>query len=763
MKPYLAVIADAFREALASRVLWLVLLGVLLFLAVLAPLGLRDEVTTQFKRFDVTSSQRLKSLLESSARSPRETATSHVVAAMNPDLQSRLRDSGKANVKRLRTHEILDELNLLLDSQDWYDAQLWEATTRLSELRELDSADADSLGAEQLRRRNRLRLEAALPGVFHPRSGDSVRLRYAIFDFPDAFVLTQTQFVEILNKIALPLIVNLLLGVLGVFIAILVTGSIIPEMFQSGSLQLLLSKPIGRSLLFLSKFLGGCSFVFVNITLMIVGLWLIVGFRLQIWNHNLLLCIPLFVFLFIVYYSVSAVAGLIWRNAIVSIAVTVIFWMACFLVGVTHEIFDQFVAQPATITQIARLDGELFATTHKGEVLRYAAAESQWQTILEAEFGSGTRALGPLAIPSSKQVLVAQIRGGRFNPFSGSNDALQLMVEQEDWKPIDGFNLPPGTREMFVRADGSLIVYGTRGISRADTTLEPEPTESPTGGMFAGLLAMLKSDTAGFTVISPSDLNLDTPMSVGGVPQSTSIVVYTRGRLIRLIAGADQKLTIDQETDLQGAANQRAAVAATANHVVLAREESGVEIYDLQTLEKILDVPLDVVGKPTALQVPDDGGDRVAILFADQTAKLFDTSTGQPLDVQVPHQGTLNSLLWLDSSTLLLAFDLDHVLSLDLSNGAVVADWQPARGFWRIVQDWFVRPLHTVFPKPGELGETVEGIVIGEREVASGPPSEVDLAYDRRILKIWQPLVNCGIFTIVMLGCGCLYVSRQDF
>ncbi|WP_417737454.1 ABC transporter permease subunit [Rosistilla oblonga] len=763
MKPYIAVVTDAFREALASRVLWIVSLGVFVFLAVLAPLGLRDEVTTQFKRFDVTSSQRLKSLLENSARSTRDTAASQVVNALDPDLQTRLRDAGKPNVKRLRTHEVLDGLNNLLDEQDWYDAELWKSTTRLSELRELDQADAESLNEVQQRRRNRLRLEAALPGAFHPRSGDSVRLRYAMFDFPDAFVLTRTQFVEILNKIALPLIVNLLLGVLGVFIAILVTGSIIPEMFQSGSLQLLLSKPIGRSLLFLSKFLGGCSFVFVNITLMIVGLWLIVGFRLQIWNHNLLLCIPLFVFLFIVYYSVSAVAGLIWRNAIVSIAVTVIFWMACFLVEVTHEIFDQFVAQPATIRQIAETDGDLFATTQKGEVIRYGQSDSHWQTVLEAEFGSGTRAMGPLVIPQAQQVLVAQIRGGRFNPFSGSNDTLQLLTEQENWKPIDGISLPPGTREMFAGADGSLIVYGTRGISRAGNTLESESTEAPATGMLSGLLSMLKSETAGFTVISPTDLSLDTPMSVAGVPTSQAFVVYTRGRLIRLVAGDDQKLTIDREINLSGAANQRAAIAATARQLVIAREDSGVEIYDLQSLEKLHDVPLDTVGKPTQLNTPADGGDRVAIRFADKTVQLFDTSTGKPLSVSVPKQGSITSLDWIDSQQLLIAYDLDRALTVDVSTGELIQQWQPGRDVWRIVQDWIVRPLHAVFPKPGELGETVEGIVIGEREIEAGPPSEVDLAYDRRILKIWQPLLNCGVFTLLMLGCGCYYVSRQDF
>ena len=391
MRPYVAVIVDSFREALASRVLWLVVLGIGLFLAALTPLGVRDEVTTQIKRFDVTSGQRLVSLLQTAAIMPRRTAAKAIVEGFPDELQQRLRETGRADTEKVRTQDAIDALNGLLANDAWYEAELWAETTRLRELRELEAVDETTLTDDQRRRRNRLRVEAALPGVFHPRSGDSVRLRYAVFDFPDAFVVTRSTFNEILNSVALPLIVNMLLGVLGVFVAILVTGSIIPEVFQPGSLQLLLSKPISRSLLFLAKFLGGCSFVTLNITFMVVGLWLIVGFRLHHWNHNLLLCIPLFVFLFMVYYSVSAVAGLIWRNAIVSIALTVVFWIACFLVNITNDLFDEFVAGPVTITQITRLGNDIVAATRKGDLQRFDRSKSDWQILLEAEFGRRIR------------------------------------------------------------------------------------------------------------------------------------------------------------------------------------------------------------------------------------------------------------------------------------------------------------------------------------------------------------------------------------
>ncbi len=45
MRSYFAVIQDSFREALASRVLWVLLVLITLLLLVLAPLGYRQQVT----------------------------------------------------------------------------------------------------------------------------------------------------------------------------------------------------------------------------------------------------------------------------------------------------------------------------------------------------------------------------------------------------------------------------------------------------------------------------------------------------------------------------------------------------------------------------------------------------------------------------------------------------------------------------------------------------------------------------------------------
>ncbi len=44
-------------------------------------------------------------------------------------------------------------------------------------------------------------------------------------------------------------------------IGLLVTAGLIPQTFEAGAIDLLLSKPVNRSLTFLTKFVGGCIFV----------------------------------------------------------------------------------------------------------------------------------------------------------------------------------------------------------------------------------------------------------------------------------------------------------------------------------------------------------------------------------------------------------------------------------------------------------------------------------------------------------------------
>ncbi|HBV65087.1 MAG TPA: hypothetical protein DEF45_18925, partial [Rhodopirellula sp.] len=324
MKPYLAIIRDSFHAALASRVLWIAFVAIWLVLAALAPFGYQEDLTTDFRGArDLAHRSRLRGMLAQGLSDPdlADTAVGRLAAAMPENIAQELNAVSEGEEATLRTSEYADALNQCLDDEGWYDEEAWASTLRLAELRELDELADEKLDESKRRRRARLRIEAAMPGVFATRSAKSISLTYAGFDFPAELAVDKTRFVGIINQLVVPLIIDWLLGFILIFLGILVTASMIPDMLQPGSLHLLLSKPVSRSMLLISKFIGGCAFVFLCVIQLVVGLYLVAGLRLDIWNARLLWCIPVSVFLFSVFYSVSVLAGMRWRSPILAIGV----------------------------------------------------------------------------------------------------------------------------------------------------------------------------------------------------------------------------------------------------------------------------------------------------------------------------------------------------------------------------------------------------------------------------------------------------------
>jgi hypothetical protein len=70
MRPYIAIIKDSFREALASRVLWILLALITFKLVALAPLGIRLNLTTDFAWGDIIEAPRLVASLRRAGLAP---------------------------------------------------------------------------------------------------------------------------------------------------------------------------------------------------------------------------------------------------------------------------------------------------------------------------------------------------------------------------------------------------------------------------------------------------------------------------------------------------------------------------------------------------------------------------------------------------------------------------------------------------------------------------------------------------------------------
>ena len=73
----------------------------------------------------------------------------------------------------------------------------------------------------------------------------------------------------------------------GLFLAIFAAAGLIPTVFEPGRIELLLSKPVSRPTLLLGKFLGTLAVIGVNLFYLVLGVWIILGFKTEIWKSRL--------------------------------------------------------------------------------------------------------------------------------------------------------------------------------------------------------------------------------------------------------------------------------------------------------------------------------------------------------------------------------------------------------------------------------------------------------------------------------------------
>ncbi|MBQ71510.1 MAG: hypothetical protein CMJ67_01240 [Planctomycetaceae bacterium] len=115
-------------------------------------------------------------------------------------------------------------------------------------------------------------------------------------------------------------------------IALVSTASIFPDFVDRGSIDLMLSKPIGRARLFLTKFATGLLFAAVQVTVFTVAAFLVIGIRGGDWEPWLLIAIPLVVVFYSYLFAVQAVIGLLTRSVIASVIGVMLFWMMISLI-----------------------------------------------------------------------------------------------------------------------------------------------------------------------------------------------------------------------------------------------------------------------------------------------------------------------------------------------------------------------------------------------------------------------------------------------
>lgn len=774
MKAYLAIIVDCFHEALASRVLWILLALITLLLLILLPLGYGEKMTEGVDENTVSDWPRFAVHLKKESITHPGSPANHILNTLDPQVRDQLLEfeiptEGDPEVLEWMTFfpRLQQSLTQAMQAEAFFRKDIWEDRPMLTdEGRALTSLAPTTITPQQIRRRNRLAFEAAFPQFVSASPPVTFFLRYGTADsWPLPWSAEQFRN-ELLGWFLFGL--RWAVGPIGVVIAILVTASMIPQIFDPGSLNLLLSKPISRSLMFLSKYLGGCMFILINASYLILGLWLILGVRFGIWESKILLAIPIYVFIFAIYYAVSALIGVVWRSPIVAIIVGILFWCLCFGIEVSHSLCKYWWFDKWRITQIIDADDTLLTVNEMGFTNAWDEEERDWEQVFVAERQSTPESLFPLMILPVNRI-PAQMRPActlydaprdrllSIHYASPTDSAIVTVgLRANNWKSQEGTVPPSSTLKVLQDSQGKLTVATRLGIYR----LQGDPGIQRKPVAIFGFDLPLSAGSPFRPADSTPPVILTPPADAVINLSNDHLITFSRGELTVLRLREERyeqviqrKLTIDLGTGV--------ALGAGGDTILLASADGRIHVLAATTLEPRKERQLEGNNAPRFV-ASSPSGRWFTIVFQNGALWMYDAQQQTFSKPRIPGQGAISAANMPNDQALFVADHLTRVSHYNLPDLQAVKRWQPKRTIASGLFYYGLAPVYTVFPKPGRL-DLVTNYFITGKETSGTTMSLGDLSMAQADLNPWQPIWSSLAFTAVVLLISCIYIERQEF
>lgn len=130
---------------------------------------------------------------------------------------------------------------------------------------------------------------------------------------------------------------GLLADTAGVLLALVWTAGFLPTFLEPHAVTVLLAKPAPRWSLLVGKYLGVVLFVALHAALFVAGTWFGMGVSTGVWDVRYWLAVPLLVTNFAVFYAFSAFLAVVSRSTVVAIFGTILFWVLCWAMNMTHH------------------------------------------------------------------------------------------------------------------------------------------------------------------------------------------------------------------------------------------------------------------------------------------------------------------------------------------------------------------------------------------------------------------------------------------
>lgn len=800
MLPYFAIIKDSFRAALASRVLYVLLILITLLLALLAPLHVRETLDWKLVRqVNVRNASQLIPLLVKDRE--KKESVKRVWELLSEDLQKKLLSKVDPKPDQPKDEEIpgqpkfvreielqedlIEELNGIIEKPDFYREQDWGRRGLLAETRELLKEGVDSLTEIQVKRLNRLLMATALAPHVDQGNPTALEIQYAIWKLPFPIPMTQQQFGQTLLTY-LPWYFDKFVLSIGLLIAIIVTANMVPETFEPGSLNLLLSKPISRWGLFTAKFFGGCVFIGLCAAYLFFGLWLWMGWGMGVWDRAMLISIPLYIIVFAIYFSVSALVGLLYRSPIVSVILTLLFWVICTTVGSVYGFFrtkatnDEWLALVPAGEKVVSCD--LFH-----QVLAWDKEALKWKPHLKASFESSEMQTGLTVATYMQNMrndsdfpdLIKPVFDHNSNRIFCSRWSLQASFGERplyaadcdklEFKTVG--SLPSETLRLYETPSGVVAVTGAGQFHRLNHQIfekafeknsdATEKTQTDSSTSKASKPKMLNAGEL-FDPVGPAEPDyIRSPELIDYSFSRDEFAVYEYGKIrVYRNNGKSYELHKSGELKLDFATNMTAMLALGKQKILIAFGNGKVLMVDAESLQKTDGFQLENRSGVQEVSTSPDG-QRFGVLFRNGNLWVMGNQPDAKFSkAAVTGQGSICSFALGEKDDCWIGYDSDRVAQYDLESGKRELSLIPTGNFVSRLYRFAIRPLYRVFPKPGEFYKVVSHLA------STGDASsnqDVDWNKNRESTDPWAPLRSGLAFMIGMLVIGCTVFHFKDY
>jgi hypothetical protein len=123
-------------------------------------------------------------------------------------------------------------------------------------------------------------------------------------------------------------------------------------------------------------------------------------------------------------------------------------------------------------------------------------------------------------------------------------------------------------------------------------------------------------------------------------------------------------------------------------------------------------------------------------------------------------QGDVSAIAFTDTSQLATASHVNCVTTYDIGDAKIDTSRRPPIDGLHWTYWYVVRPIYTVFPKPGKLGDLVTYVLTGKEIVSRGDRGGGPVVHK---LDIWAPVWSNLLFLSVMLAVACFLIQRRDY